>query len=162
MKVIFLDFDGVLNVIPEGFDDFGGIFHSHFIDNLKYIIEQTDAKLVISSSWKFSGIDYLHEMWKFRNYPGEIIGITPIYKGNNHLLFKERLERGTEIKMYLNDNPQISSYVIFDDDDDMLTEQQDYFIQTLNNDDHEDSIDCGYGLTKICAEKAIQILNKNK
>lgn len=49
-KIIFLDIDGVLNVIPQGFDDFGGIFHKNFEDNLKHIIEETNAKIVISST----------------------------------------------------------------------------------------------------------------
>ena len=44
MNVIFLDFDGVLNVIPQGHDDFGGIFHTEFVENLSRIIDETRAK----------------------------------------------------------------------------------------------------------------------
>ena len=40
----------------------------------------------------------------------------------------------------------------------MLEEQLPNFIKTINP-DHEDSLDIGYGLTKQCAEKTIQILN---
>ena len=40
----------------------------------------------------------------------------------------------------------------------MLKPQMNNFVQTSDNPDHEDCI--GYGLTKICAEKAIKILNK--
>jgi hypothetical protein len=36
MKIIFLDIDGVLNVIPQGFDKYGGIFHDHFVKNFKH------------------------------------------------------------------------------------------------------------------------------
>jgi len=50
MKTIFLDIDGVLNVIPQGFDQYGSVFHQHFINNLRYLIEQTGAKIVISSN----------------------------------------------------------------------------------------------------------------
>lgn len=77
MKVIFLDIDGVLNIIPESVDEFGAVFHSNFVNNLKWIIEETDAKLVISSTWRYGGLNWLKRMWKYRNYPGEIIGITP-------------------------------------------------------------------------------------
>ena len=38
MKVIFLDIDGVLNVIEQGRDEYGQIFHQHFVDNLKKIV----------------------------------------------------------------------------------------------------------------------------
>lgn len=50
MKIIFLDIDGVLNVIGQGRDEYGQIFHKHFENNLKRIIDETDAKIVISSS----------------------------------------------------------------------------------------------------------------
>ena len=76
MKLIFLDIDGVLNVIPQGHDDFGGIFHPEFIENLKHIIEETDAKIVVSSSWRHGGLQRMLDMWKFRSLPGEVIGVT--------------------------------------------------------------------------------------
>jgi hypothetical protein len=34
---VFLDIDGVLNVIPQGRDEFGSLFHKEFMDNLKWI-----------------------------------------------------------------------------------------------------------------------------
>ena len=74
MKIIFLDFDGVLNVIPDGFDKFGGIFHKHFVENLKRIINETGANIVVTSTWRFMGLKQLNEMWKFRKFPGKIIG----------------------------------------------------------------------------------------
>ena len=40
-KIIFLDIDGVLNVIEQGWDDYGPLFHKHFEDNLKMIIDKT-------------------------------------------------------------------------------------------------------------------------
>jgi len=70
MKVIFLDIDGVLNVIPQGHDKYGGIFHPEFVENLRTIIEATDAKIVISSTWRMSGLNIMKEMWSARNLPG--------------------------------------------------------------------------------------------
>jgi hypothetical protein len=80
IKIIFLDIDGVLNLCYPKHDKFGRIFHPHFVDNLKMIIDETDAKIVISSTWRADGIERLRELWKYRNYPGEIIDITPFSK----------------------------------------------------------------------------------
>lgn len=164
MKVIFLDIDGVLNVIPMhcgGHDEFGGIFHPHFVENLRSIIDSTGAKIVLSSTWRMSGIDKNRAMWKHRNLPGELIDVTPIeyflpdwFKGdydNN-----ESFPRGGEIKFWLDENP-VDAYVIIDDDTDMLTEQLPFFVQTSGSED-QDSVE-GYGLTKACTEKCIAILN---
>jgi len=179
MKIIFLDIDGVLNLISQGRDDFGSIFHQHLVDNLTTLVESTGAKIVMSSSWRFNskklmkmsteemssyvhkpitrtqlikdGIDYCQGMWKHRNYPGEVIDITP------HI---DICKRGEEIQMWLDNHENISQYIIIDDDIDMLDSQLDNFVQTSENWDHEDNVE-GYGLTKICAEKAIEILNKN-
>ena len=76
-KIIFLDIDGVLNVYCEGRDRFGCTFHKHFEDNLKWIIEETKAKIVISSTWRFSGLSVMQEMWEHRGLTGEVIDITP-------------------------------------------------------------------------------------
>lgn len=162
MKIIFLDIDGVMNVIPQGHDRYGGRFHPHFIDNLAKIIIETKAKIVISSSWKHSGLQNMKDMWKSRIYPGDVIDITPNFNGNKNLSFKDRYERGTEIKMWLDKHPDITDYVIIDDDSDMLPEQLDHFVKCFENYDHSDYVDAGYGLTKECADLVISILkNKN-
>lgn len=157
MKIIFLDIDGVLNVIPQGRDDYGAKFHKHFEDNLRYIIENTDAKIVISSTWRFSSYDPINNMknmWKDRNLAGEVIGITP------HI---DVCQRGKEIQWWLDNYPkrdEIETYCIIDDDSDMLESQMDNFVKTSNNQDHPDCVDIGYGLTKQCSDKVIKILNK--
>lgn len=160
MKVIFLDFDGVLNVIPQGHDSFGGIFHPEFVENLSRIIDETEAKLVISSSWRHMGMERLCRMWEHRGYPGEIIGITPdLYR---HIDFEgeRKMVRGDEIQAILDRKHEITNYVILDDDTDMLKSQRMNFVQTSANINHLDCIDIGYGLTKECANRAIRILNK--
>jgi len=164
MKALFLDFDGVLNVIPPDHDDFGGIFHPNFVENLGRIIEVTGAKLIISSSWRHMGLERLNRMWESRGYPGEIIGITPDLRWGTP---EDRLEpgeekyiRGDEIQAILDQKPEITNYVILDDDDDMLPSQMGNFVRTSNNINHPDCIDIGYGLTNECANKAIRILNR--
>jgi len=159
MRIIFLDIDGVLNVIPQGHDEYGAIFHPHFVDNLKRIVDETGAKIVISSSWRHSGFLAMKEMWAFRNLPGEFLDITPSHIDmDRNLPFMERLERGSEIQEWLDNHPEVTSYVILDDDTDMLPSQIDNFVQTSENHDHRDKIDYGYGLTEICTDKAIKIL----
>lgn len=68
MKIIFLDIDGVLNV---------NVFQAKFINNLKTIIEATDAKIVISSSWRKKGLSQIQDMWLNRGMPGVVIDTTP-------------------------------------------------------------------------------------
>jgi hypothetical protein len=163
MKIIFLDIDGVLNVIGQGHDRFGQIWHIEFINNLKWIIEETGAKLVISSTWRHSGLSIMKEMWIERNLPGDVIGITidlGTYQDDNG--FYQSEPRGKEIEHYLKSHPEITNYVILDDDTDMLPNQLGNFVQTSTNINHPDCVDIGYGLTKICSEKAIRILNKVK
>jgi hypothetical protein len=161
MKVIFLDFDGVLNVIPQGHDDFGGIFHSEFVENLERIITETEAKLVISSSWRHMGLERLNMMWEHRQYSGEIIGITPdLWRRVKDEEYHERLQRGDEIEAWVKQHPEVENYVILDDDDDMLQTQLGNFVRTSLNINHPDCIDIGYGLTNECANRAIRILNR--
>lgn len=167
IKVCFLDIDGVLNVISLGRDEFGSLFHQHFCDNLKRIIDSTGAKIVISSSWRHSGLKSMQDMWKHRGLAGEVIDVTPnrskrYYDEPNYknLPFHERLERGFEIQDWLDKHQgEVERYVICDDDDDFLESQMEFYIRTFENLDHPDMVDWGYGLTSICADKAIDILN---
>lgn len=164
MKILFLDIDGVLNIFSNNYDKYGSIFHQPFVDNLKNIIEQTGAKLVISSSWRMDGIITMRNMWKDRGLPGEIIDITPneydvVKSGLKE--FYDQVSRGDEIQLWLNNHlDEVISFCIIDDDIDMLESQLPYFVKCSNNIDHEDYLDIGYGLTKQCAIKAIEILNK--
>lgn len=63
MKVIFLDFDGVMDTAyydhvlakegKSGNDEYGIIFDPNSIQNLKHIIDITGADIVVTSSWKY-------------------------------------------------------------------------------------------------------------
>ena len=159
MKIIFLDIDGVLNVMLHDRDKYGSLFHPQFVYNLKRIIDKTEAKIVISSSWRMSGLETMQNMWKDRDLPGEVIDITPdgwnLYKRG---LVHRDYDRGHEIEHWLNTN-DVEAYVIIDDDMDMLEYQMPKLVLTRNNLDHEDCVDMGLGLTSKCADKAIKILN---
>ena len=163
MKVIMLDIDGVLNVYSYDRDEYGALFHSPFVENLRDIIGKTGAKIVISSSWRVDGIITMKNLWKDRELPGEIIDITP----NKYDIVNEGLSkfydlvcRGDEIQLWLNRHPEVTNYCIVDDDDDMLDSQLDNYVKCSNNQDHEDCLDIGYGLTKECSRRVIEILNR--
>lgn len=175
MKVIFLDFDGPLNIMYHEWDTYGQVFHPEYIENLSYIIEKTGAKIVISSSWRSDGLDRIREMWNFRNYPGEIIDTTPkllIPYKNGLMYFNQNeelpetiytLARGNEIDFWLEKEAKrlnyiVEQYCIIDDDSDILFKQRNNFVQCSNNFDDIDNID-GYGLTKERAEEVVKILN---
>lgn len=164
-KVLFLDIDGVLNTkwwytqmdrnTPK--DKYGYAFDPNAVDNLKKIIDETGADIVISSSWKSFGISELEDMWQDRGLPGKLIGITPNTVSDEMLLSADldNMElfsiRGTEIKEWLTKHGKhVSHYAIIDDMDNMLTEQRLHFVKT----------DPEIGITVDDAEKAIMILNQ--
>lgn len=116
-KIIFLDFDGVMDTLryfdileSKGrsiCDKYGSIFDPICVDNLRHIIDVTNACIVVSSSWKyFMSLQDLEEMWKERALPGEVIGMTP---------FELRNHRGYEIEAWLDMQEQKPEYVIIDD-----------------------------------------------
>ena len=62
-----------------------------------------DASIVIISSWKFKGEDRMLQLWKDRNLPGVVAGITPT-------MIPESVDdlyagKGREIKAWLSNNP---------------------------------------------------------
>lgn len=138
-------------------DKYGYAFDPNAVDNLKKIIDETGADIVISSSWKSFGISELEDMWQDRGLPGKLIGITPNTVSDEMLLSADldNMElfsiRGTEIKEWLTKHGKhVSHYAIIDDMDNMLTEQRLHFVKT----------DPEIGITVDDAEKAIMILNQ--
>ena len=164
-KVIFLDIDGVLNTnrwytqmetnTPQ--DKYGYAFDPKAVTNLKRIVAETGADIVISSSWKCMGLSQMEDMWEDRNLPGKIIGITPNSISDEMLLNADidSIElfhiRGEEIKEWLTKyGKQVSNYAIIDDMDNMLPEQQSHFVKTNPE----------VGITAEDADKIITILKK--
>lgn len=159
--IVFLDVDGVLNSEETckkwhektGKGGYGGFFKEEevctdenvkwgqdLVNNLKRIITETKAKIVISSTWrKFFSIDKFKEMFKVYGWSdAPVIDMTP--KLNSRY-------RGEEVVAWVKENP-IDNYVILDDDTDFLQFQIANFVNTNPN----------FGLTKEDAEKAIKIL----
>jgi hypothetical protein len=161
IKVIFLDIDGVLNVYSHDHDEFGSQFMPQFVNNLKRVVEETGAKIVISSTWRYGGLQRMKDLWEKRNLPGEVIDITPDCNdlfNEGSFVFLDQIERGHEVEYWLDEHPEVERYVIFDDDNDFLPHQRGNFVRTGNNINHPDALDLGYGLTNECANRAIRIL----
>lgn len=180
MKIIFLDIDGVLNSNDSVIyfceklglpnpprDEYGELFCPFASNLLNKLIKETDAKIVISSTWRLSGLVAMQEMWKFRNMEGEVIDVTPYlpYIGNiDNWNINRSCPRGWEIENWLNqrgfrynkypfdneDKVDITNHVILDDDCDFMMYQKDNFIHVNNL----------YGFTKDDYNKAYEILTK--
>ena len=164
-KILFLDIDGVLNTkfwyrkMDDGTprDKWGYVFDPMSVANLKRIVEETGADIVISSSWKCIGLSELQKMWKSRKLPGRIIDITPDIMTDEDMLdidldlIDPGKSRGDEIKKWLSrQENQVSHYAIIDDMYEMLPEQQDNLVMT----------DSETGITDEDADRIIEILNR--
>lgn len=109
-KIIFLDFDGVMDTsfmkisLTEEkqalSDEYGLLFDKESVENLKKIIDATDADIVVTSSWKLDmSLEKLQEMWRRRKLPGKVIGVTPNLIGSRSDEISAWLEthRGNDI-----------------------------------------------------------------
>jgi len=149
-KYIFLDFDGVLNT-PKG------KFDQKTIDNLRYLLERSDAKVIISSTWRLQGMEYMQQLWNELHLPGEVAGLTP---SCNSITFSSvdgaeqwqglHAEKGLEIAEWLRLNAnEPYRYVILDDEDNILFTQKEHFVKVKGS----------KGFSKSEAMASLRILN---
>ena len=122
MKVIFLDIDGVLDV----FDPAAWLQEllGPALMRLKRIVDETDAKVVVVSDWRYGHEKYMDRVkpeeryaqvrdnWKqlvaaFREFEMIIHDVSPWEDGLK--------TRSDEIAHYLSIHPDITRYVILDD-----------------------------------------------
>jgi hypothetical protein len=148
VKVIFLDIDGVMNSMRSmhrlyhaGHGRFNDIPVHETVGPLNKIIKHTDAKIVISSTWR-----KLHNSFSMAyilflcGVKGEVIDSTPVIHNK---------QRGFEIKTWLEQRDDIEAFVVLDDDSDM-DDVRDHFVKVNNK----------MGLTYKNAEEAIEILTR--
>ena len=150
MKAIFLDIDGVLNsdehtAFIKSFITYSDNMIEPFDDdclyNLKYIVDETDTKIIITSIWRLFP-DYLYILMnKLEEYDlaKNVISLTTSNK------YKDKLQ---EIAVKLK-KLGITEYVVLDNDD---TLKLDRHIITNNV----------TGLTEIDAKQAVKILSFNE
>lgn len=168
-KYIFLDIDGVL-ATPCCVKDGMWALNPEKQKLLGQILEKTGAKIVLSSSWRYSTLEKTKKHMDSEGFlfNDKLIGVTIrayhyLKKGTGiHL----SIPRGVEIKQWIDANIHSNNgkdynrkelgkdftYVILDDDTDMLLEHKDNFIKTKST----------VGLTDDDVKKAIEILNKTK
>jgi len=154
MKIIFLDFDGVLNSFSSSHDtnrSCTGLeaeaqeLNPDLVRLLNKIIRITGAKVVISSSWRYGKKkEELIKILEYRKFKGEIIGLTPD-------VFPSC--RADEVQQWLDDyKGEVECFIILDDGHkESFTKQfGDSFILMEKSD----------GLKKKHVKKAIQILGR--
>ena len=166
-KYIFLDFDGVITTLKSRYN-----LDKSKCDLIQRIIDKTGAKIVVTSSWRYSTVEEtkssltkIDDRVTFTpRWVDDIVGVTIrafqyLDKSKIHL----DTPRGVEIKQWIDthihsDNghnylyKQVGKdfeYIILDDDSDMLLEHSNHFIKT----------DAYEGITEDQVELAIKILN---
>lgn len=174
MKVIFLDIDGVLNTsltieqIHHEWKETGVRrieIDLERVEYLKRIVEKTDAKIVLSSSWRhfctvkdkevvarYEKMQQLLDIFKI--YGLSIYDITP--KDPNGI-------RENEIRTWM-EGKEIDSFIVIDDEScDLQSFIPNELIKTSFTKDGEmvENMDDCIGLCEYHIEKAISILNKN-
>ena len=144
-KIIFLDIDGVVTSSKSRY-----AFSKECFDALGRILDETGAKIVISSSWRWDNdvartikslTDSSHMLVGDNPFPfpEKIVGVTPRIG-----------ERGIEIACYLESHPCDRFAILDDDEFDILKYYEKNFFH----------IDSNFGLTEEDANRIIKFLNE--
>lgn len=159
-RLIFLDIDGVLNTSRSmqqlrgpnsNLRGFTGLsFDLEAVQWLNYIVDNSQADIIITSSWKYKGLEAMRYIWTEYDIHGFVKDITPSIQIRRDLFWM----RGMEILKWLSENyperKEQPRYVIIDDGNDFLPEQAEMLVRT----------NAEVGITKEDATKAINILTK--
>ena len=123
---------------------------------LNHIIDKTDAKIVISSTWrKGRTLEQLREIFTKVGFTGEIIDKTPSLFYSEKSGCTNSVPRGCEIEEWMRskygylESVNIK-YVILDDDSDMLLSQRENYFR----------VDGYCGITPNLAYRVINFLNR--
>ncbi len=153
MKYIFLDIDGVLNNkkhYSKQHKKYGGRFicenmpfNPRSILNLRKIIDKTNAKIVISSSWRRTKNGMVVLEARLIEYGIKIHSTTPFINAS----------RGKEIRQWCKENTQKGDKILIIDDE--MYDIKEYF-----DSDEIVKIDYNKGLNTIKRYEAIRKLNK--
>ena len=135
MKVIFIDFDGVINTVQDKYDlAINGISEetakkriTKRLEILADACKENDAKVVIESAYKEkidpetleSNVEWIQEYLNVLKENGiEVIGRTPcLEEFREDYDGKPPIWKEDEILEYLRRHPEIDSYCVIDDDD---------------------------------------------
>jgi len=127
MKVLFLDFDGVLNSTTRA--RAGIPYHDLMPTALLWLryLHKHRVCIVVSSTWRKSHTK--SDLERYLTVP--VLDVTPDLKHN--------APRGHEIELWLRRHPGVERYAIIDDSSDMLPGQHPYFV--LTDHDHGMQLD---------------------
>lgn len=144
MKVLFLDFDGVLNIWPN--PSRSGVFHKPSCINLEFLLAKVpDLKIVVSSSWRTFGLDAVTDVLKSNGIdPRRVIDITGHEQSTNSWN-----HRGFQVECWLKRHTNVKHFAIVDDESDF-----DPFMHKLVKTDRFK------GLTQDNVEKLLEILHE--
>ena len=141
-RVLFLDFDGVVNVpyeygtpefdaaMAQGVYDF---FRPEIVERLDKLIHEFDLHVVISSSLRYSGMEFCQNSLRNAGFSEDVIieDLTVLSEGMP--------PRYLEILEYLEDHPRISEILILDDIP--MHGLSDYAVQTVFEDGYDEAAD---------------------
>ena len=163
MKVLFLDIDGVLNcVYPTPSDDNEWVdldewrygLNPQLVARLRFIIANTDCKIVISSSWRHHNSYAPYQPNRnWRDVLAEKLHRTrdEVFAGETG--YDNRGQRGIEIKQWLSEH-QVDAYCVVDDETiDIVGYVDDRFIVKT---------DMKVGMTLDDAKKIVRILGTSE
>ena len=150
MKVIFLDFDGVLNSTKYllNSEAYGVAIDPSRMVLLKQIVDAANAKIVLSTSWR--------EHWEkdLAKCGSTGILINRFFSTHGLQIFDKTPElharREVEIKSWLDRHPEVKNFVVLDDSLLSADYLNGHFIKTSNYFD---------GLDETDVQKAIDVLN---
>lgn len=171
-RYLFLDIDGVLNTMrysnylidhdEDDTDEDGALFDPEAVANLDTIIKNVPGvKIIISSTWRFKGWDWMNRLWEKRQLPGKIYSFTPGLEFTRfvdiiHQKYSESvypygtrgLEVGEWLRLNASRNSTLYKYAIIDDEDDFPSFYQEHVVLT----------DPMLGITKEVVIKVIKAL----
>lgn len=155
-KVLFLDFDGVLNswewrAEQQRRDGVSFQAEKHLdeldpkaVERVNQILERTGAEVVVSSTWR-----RLHRQSELRGFLGKagfrgrMVGVTPHLTVSPYAPTERAVQRGDEIRQWLDweaeHNEPVAAYAVLDDDSDMAGVEE-FFVKT----DHADGLQDGH------------------
>lgn len=122
MKVIFLDVDGVLDIFNT--EQYIQVLMEDAVLRLKRIVDETKAKIVVISNWRYGSHWYVDRSEEKQRYPQECDNWPSLGKKLNKYgmqiydvtPWEDALTtRSEEILAYLKRHPDIVSFVILDD-----------------------------------------------
>lgn len=139
MRVVICDIDGVLVTpeFPKG--------SPSCVAELNRILDVTNARIVVSSTWRLAGLTKLGKSLRDMGVRPVIAGITPDLSWSKNRLH-ESAPRGAEIAKWLKGHPTVEAFTILDDDADM-DGLLSYLVRT----------DPRVGLTRKLADAAIYV-----